>query len=353
MAGAVLLVAFITVGAAVQVLNVGFGLWFTEVFLFLGVPWVLLRLSGRLPVEATGLSRLQVGPALVGLAAGAVNFFAAVVPLQFLSTSLAPDSMRLMFDQARVFEQLEPWELWAVLGGVTLAAPVCEEFFFRGVLQPGLFDAAGARGALRPLLLTSFLFSLFHFDPVGFLARWELGLLFGWLAWRSGSLWPGILAHAANNGVSSALFLLGRGREEESLRWPLVVGMAAVGAAVFTSLLRWALSHPGWWPGPATEHPAVARPRSGPRLALPWLAAAAVSSVALVGLDPRGVRLNLLDLTGERLAPLPKDAPADLKAARAELAEVRKKARHGELPLEAYGAARKARVEAEDAPPVP
>ncbi|MBM4380440.1 MAG: CPBP family intramembrane metalloprotease, partial [Deltaproteobacteria bacterium] len=238
MAGAALLVTFVTVGAAVQVLNVGFGLWFTEVFLFLGIPWVLLRLSGRRPGEATGLRALAWGPALVGLLAGGVNFFAAVVPLQFLSTSLAPESLRLVFDHARVFEQLEAWELAAVLTGVTLAAPVCEEFFFRGVLQPGLFDAAGARGPLRPLLLTAFLFSLFHLDPVGFLARWELGLLFGWLAWRSGSLWPGILAHAANNGVSSALFLLGRGREEESLQLPQVLGMAAVGGLLFAGLLR-------------------------------------------------------------------------------------------------------------------
>ena len=129
LAGGVLLVAFVTVGAAVQVLNVGFGLWFTEIFLFLGIPWVLLRLSGRSPAPAAGLQPFPWGPALVGLAAGAVNFFAAVVPLQFLSTSLAPESMRLAFDQARVFEQLEPWELWTVLSGVTVAAPLCEEFF--------------------------------------------------------------------------------------------------------------------------------------------------------------------------------------------------------------------------------
>ena len=80
---------------------------------------------------------------------------------------------------------------------------------------------------------------------------------------------------------------------------------------------------------------------------MPWIAAAAVGSALIVVLDPRGVRLNLVDLTGERLPPLTKDAAPALKSGRAALAEVRKKVRHGELPLDAYESARRDQVELE------
>ena len=61
----------------------------------------------------------------------------------------------------------------------------------------------GRPTARAGLVTTAFVFSAFHLDPVGFLARFELGLLFGLFFFRTGSLWPGIAAHAANNLVST------------------------------------------------------------------------------------------------------------------------------------------------------
>jgi membrane protease YdiL (CAAX protease family) len=354
-AGAVLLLAFVTVGAAVQVLNVGVGLWFTELLLFLGIPWVLLRHSGRAPARATGLSRVSPGSALVGLLAGAFNFPALVVPLQFLSTSLAPEPVRRMFDQARVFEQLEPWELGAVLAGVVVAAPLCEEFFFRGLLQKGISEWLGGRGAVRPLVLTALLFSVLHFDPVGFLARWELGLLFGLLSLRTGSLWPGILAHAANNGVSAGLFLAARGSGEEApLQLPQVLVLAAVGWAGF-GLLWLALrgreaasGEPAQGDGEGAalpgERPALLR------LAAPWLVAGVLSVGLLFELDPRGVELNLVDVRGERLEPIPRTEKGPRASSREALHALRRQARRGEVPVSLYEERRRAVVEAERAP---
>src|SRR5689334_4698467 len=77
--------AFILVGSIMQIVNPAFGLWFSEVYVFLGVSWILLRLMGERPAQAAGLvpvARAELG---VGFLVGAANFFAAVVPIQYLA----------------------------------------------------------------------------------------------------------------------------------------------------------------------------------------------------------------------------------------------------------------------------
>ena len=53
------------------------------------------------------------------------------------------------------------------------------------------------------IALASILFSAIHFQFYGFLPRVLLGALFGWLAYRSGSLIPGMVAHFANNSLAA------------------------------------------------------------------------------------------------------------------------------------------------------
>ena len=79
---------------------------------------------------------------------------------------------------------------------VALAPPLTEELAFRGVILGSL------RRHLRPgeaLVLSSFAFAIAHLSIPSLITHLPLGLYFGWLAVRSGSLWPGVLAHACHN----------------------------------------------------------------------------------------------------------------------------------------------------------
>ncbi len=71
-----------------------------------------------------------------------------------------------------------------------------EELLFRGALQP-----------FAGLVLTSLLFGLLHMGQKGLVSAWSVwaliaGLLLGWLAEETGSLWPPIIAHFGVNTVS-------------------------------------------------------------------------------------------------------------------------------------------------------
>jgi hypothetical protein len=327
---------FLTVGGATQLLNASFGLWFTEIFIFVGLPWVLLRAGGYEPWSYTGMRGPRLAPSVLGFALGVANFFALVVPIQYVAQGLAPQWLRDMFDVSRVFESQSPLELALMLAGVSIAAPLCEEFFFRGLVQKGLLSSSLSQNGA--IVLTAVVFSAFHLDPVGFMARVELGVLFGVLRLYTGSLWPGIFAHAANNLVSSGLFLALRDTVADSdARPPLkvILLVMAGGGLAMGLLLSLARAFPALW-GPRQEPPTTAvQTPSAVRLLVPWVLGATLSLVALVLVDMRGIRLNMVDL-GQKLQKLPKDAPDGLHAERAHLKQLRREVRRGRIPMEAY-----------------
>jgi len=94
-----------------------------------------------------------------------------------------------------------------------LVAPLVEETFFRGFVFRGLLDRRiwlnlpGVRlshqsGFWTAALLSGLLFAVSH-QQLGLLVPFTaVGALFAWLFWRSGSLWPNILAHAGFNTIS-------------------------------------------------------------------------------------------------------------------------------------------------------
>ena len=91
----------------------------------------------------------------------------------------------------------------ALLGGL---APLVEELVFRGLLYGWLESRWGGGVAF---VASSLAFAAAHVEPAHAFLVLPLGLLFGWLRWRTGSLWPSLVAHMANNGlaVTAAAYL--------------------------------------------------------------------------------------------------------------------------------------------------
>jgi membrane protease YdiL (CAAX protease family) len=90
---------------------------------------------------------------------------------------------------------------WLFVLGTVVAAPVAEELVFRGCLQPALAAVLGPRAAIAA---TAVVFGLVHPLPLALPAA-LLGAAFGWLAQRSGSLLPAMVAHAVHNAGTVAL----------------------------------------------------------------------------------------------------------------------------------------------------
>ena len=99
---------------------------------------------------------------------------------------------------------------------IAVLPAIGEEIIFRGVLQPILLKST--KNIHIAVILTAFIFSAFHLQFYGFLPRFFIGIILGYLFIYSGSLWLPILAHFINNATATLfLFLYNNGRVTDNI----------------------------------------------------------------------------------------------------------------------------------------
>lgn len=173
---------------------------------FAGWPWLAagwFRLSRAATFSLSSPATLDV--------VAAVILGCSLWPLVYEIETLAVPPERLR-ELQRLFGELKDqlravplvWK-WITLA---ITPAICEELFFRGFLL------SAARSRLRPwlaVLATGVLFGVFHVLVreslllERLLPTAILGVILGWVCWRTGSIWPGILLHVLHNGLLLAL----------------------------------------------------------------------------------------------------------------------------------------------------
>jgi membrane protease YdiL (CAAX protease family) len=82
---------------------------------------------------------------------------------------------------------------------LVIIAPLTEEPLFRGIILRGLLSRHRPATAVA---LTALLFAALHLNPWQSLFAFFLGVMFGWIYLRTGSLALAVLAHAMNNALA-------------------------------------------------------------------------------------------------------------------------------------------------------
>ena len=211
------------------------GLIWTELFVFL-LPAVVATAGSNL--EARAWLRLRApSTAGAGLAfvVGSSGWFLGSA-LFAAVRAVAPAGLVQRYDLSRLFEG--SWvEQGAFALTATLVAPLCEEVAFRGYLTSAWLSRHRPAVAIGGSAL---FFALLHLDPIRAPSLVLLGVLYAWLSWRSGSIWPAVIAHATNNGIAAALAILapaGVEAAEPTLGMALAgVGAGALGVALVTAI---------------------------------------------------------------------------------------------------------------------
>ena len=83
---------------------------------------------------------------------------------------------------------------------ITIMAPLVEELLFRGAIQ-GYMLRKGMK-PLNAILIASAIFGIVHMNPIQIPFAFAIGLIFGWLYYRTGSVVPGIIGHFINNSIA-------------------------------------------------------------------------------------------------------------------------------------------------------
>ena len=83
---------------------------------------------------------------------------------------------------------------------ITIMAPLVEELLFRGAIQ-GYMLRKGMK-PLHAILIASAIFGIVHMNPIQIPFAFAIGMIFGWLYYRTGSVVPGIIGHFINNSIA-------------------------------------------------------------------------------------------------------------------------------------------------------
>lgn len=218
---AVSFLLMVIIGTVLQMRSIRFGLTITELFLILA-PAIIFLYRKNLPIlEALQLRPVSIGISLQSVAIGLTSWgIAAGFVMMTIPVLGNPPSVPELVPQSG-------WDLLWVLLIAALLPGLCEEVLFRGVLQ-GILSR---KGQWTGVVITAFLFSVFHLNPWNLVPAFFLGVVFGVLVVRTGSLIPAILAHIAANATAFTVAYFFRDQSDSDV-YPLMVGLVIAFCAI-------------------------------------------------------------------------------------------------------------------------
>jgi ABC-2 type transport system permease protein/sodium transport system permease protein len=204
---------------------------FGTVLVFLCIPlvqlsWSHVSLVSGLQLRAPPVLSV-VGCLLLGLSLWPFAHELIVISQKIGFSTLSPEQMQeLVSKLPDRTAALASVSFAIVLLAYAIAPAVCEEVFFRGLLQNALLQRLPSWGAI---LISAAVFGVFHISVGGLFiiervfSSALLGVVLGWVCYRTRSIWPGIVLHVVHNGL---LVTMARYKDEiqqnsliKSLEW--------------------------------------------------------------------------------------------------------------------------------------
>ena len=132
---------------------------------------------------------------------------AVIVSIATLAAAFVCEPLSVMLPDMperlkKALELLMNGPLWVALLSVSVFAPLFEEWLCRGLVLRGLMKHMNPTGAI---LVSAAFFAVLHLNPWQAIPAFILGVLFGYVYYRTGSLKLTMLMHCVNNTFSVLL----------------------------------------------------------------------------------------------------------------------------------------------------
>ena len=143
---------------------------------------------------------------------------AVIVSIATLATAFMTDAVSSLMPPMpewleAAMKQLLDAPLWITLISVSVFAPLFEEWLCRGVVLRGLL---AKNSPMTAITVSAAFFAIIHLNPWQAIPAFILGLLFGYVYYRTGSLKLTMLMHCANNTMAAIFSRIPAFEEAES-----------------------------------------------------------------------------------------------------------------------------------------
>lgn len=189
------MVLFVSVGYVAQKWDFNYGILITE-FLLVALPTILYtKAMGASVKRELRFNSLSLTDTLLVVVAFISAYFVAVffnligeILISMMGNLIIPD-IPFATDTA---------EYIVLLFIIAGSAGICEEILFRGFI----LRAYERIGMWKGIIITALLFSILHLNIQNILAPFFLGLVLGFVVYKTNSIFAGILGHFINNAIS-------------------------------------------------------------------------------------------------------------------------------------------------------
>jgi len=154
--------------------------------------WIKVRLPKNKAFFMYGIMFLFLSYPLIQLSSD-INKLMPFADLMSDESGLIEDLMKGVLKMDNIFD------LFINIVMIALIPAIGEELFFRAGIQNEF--VAGIKNKDIAIILTAIVFSAFHLQFDGFLPRFFLGLILGYLYYWSNSIWLSVLIHFINNAM--------------------------------------------------------------------------------------------------------------------------------------------------------
>jgi membrane protease YdiL (CAAX protease family) len=129
---------------------------------------------------------------------------AVIVSIATMAMAFLADSLNILMPEApewfeKAMEQIMDAPVWITLISVSVFAPLFEEWLCRGMVLRGLLQNTDPVSAI---LVSAAFFAVLHMNPWQALPAFLLGILFGYVYYKTGSLKLTMLMHCVNNTMA-------------------------------------------------------------------------------------------------------------------------------------------------------
>ncbi len=188
---------FLVFGFLVQRSDLLSGLIISEL-VFIAAPALIYTLWHRYDLSRTFcITSIRVKTVLlIMVTTGAAFVLAAVIAA--LQGMIFPHSQEYQKAWEMVLQEFHQIPFMVTFLVMAVLPGVCEELLFRGFLLQGMRKKYSDTIAI---VIVGFLFGVIHLDPYRFFPISLLGIVFGYIVVKTGSIFSGIVAHSTNNAI--------------------------------------------------------------------------------------------------------------------------------------------------------
>jgi hypothetical protein len=189
---------FLIIAPIVQRKDIFIGLVITEILIVFLPTVFYLKLRGYRLKEVLMLNRLSLKQVLL-------------IPL--ITIFIYPAAMfinSLMLILLSFFGEIKPLPIPVPKTGldflvsfivISILPGICEEVMFRGMIMKS-YEKLGIKKAI---LFSALLFGIFHFNIQNLLGPIFLGIVFGYVVYKTNSIYSSMIAHVTNNTIATLL----------------------------------------------------------------------------------------------------------------------------------------------------